>query len=170
MQPQDSQTFESYLTVFDAVPQKWEDAREFLVERLKEISNAVNVREIGWYLDEELLSGKAFIPGINQQGNSTSLPFRTILRKVIDFGPLPNATIKSVPHGIIVDDNFTLIELSGAATNPTGLQSFGLGHAAVNPPNTVEVFLDANNVNIITGIDRSGYTRVFVIIEYMQEL
>jgi hypothetical protein len=58
MQPLDSQEFESYVPVYDTVPEQWEDARAFLVEQLKKISNAVNVREIGWLLDEELLSGK----------------------------------------------------------------------------------------------------------------
>src|SRR5271157_192397 len=94
-----SQEFESYLPVYDTIPEKWEDGREFLVEELKKISNAINAREIGWFLDEELLTGKAFIPGTIVPGNNPS-EFRQILRKVIDFGTLPNTGPKSVAHGI----------------------------------------------------------------------
>ena len=57
-----SQIFESYIPVYDAVPEGWEQARPFIVEQLKALANAANIREIGWYLDEELLSGKQFIP------------------------------------------------------------------------------------------------------------
>jgi len=60
-----SQIFESYVPVYDAVPEDWESARQFLVEHLKKISNAVNAREISFFLDEELLSGKQFIPSAN---------------------------------------------------------------------------------------------------------
>jgi hypothetical protein len=57
----DSQVYESYVPVYDSVPEKWEDARQFLVEQLKKISNAVNNREIGYYINDQILSGKQFI-------------------------------------------------------------------------------------------------------------
>lgn len=171
MIPQDSQQLESYVPVYDVVPEKWEEARQFLVEQLKKLATAVNSREIGFYLDQELLSGKAFIPGVNiSTDGGSSQQFRTILRKVIDCGTLPNTALKTVPHGITIDANFTLIDLYGAATDPTNLLSIDLGHAAVTATNTVEIFLDSVNVVIITGSNRSTYTRSFVIIEYIQEL
>ena len=46
----DSQTLESYVPVYDVVPEKWEEARPFLVEQLKKISEGVNTREIGFFL------------------------------------------------------------------------------------------------------------------------
>ena len=58
-----NQSFETFVPVYDTVPEKWEDARQFLVEHLKKISNAVNAREICWYLNENVLSGKQFFPG-----------------------------------------------------------------------------------------------------------
>lgn len=171
MIPQDSQQLESYVPVYDVVPEKWEEARQFLVEQLKKLATAVNSREIGFYLDQELLSGKAFIPGVNiATDGGSSQQFRTILRKVIDTGTLPNTGIKTIPHDITIDANFTLIDLYGAATDPTNLLSIGLGHAAISSPNTVEIFLDSVNVVILTGSNRSSYTRSFIIIEYMQEL
>ncbi len=170
MIPQDSQQFESYVPVYDVVPYKWEDARPFIVEQLKRITNALNMREIGFFLDQELLSGKQFIPGVNiATDGGSSQQFRTVLRKVVDCGALPNTGTKQVPHEIVVDANFTLIDLFGAATDPVGLTSIDLGHAAA-PPFQVEIFLDATNVNIVTGSNRSNYTRSFIIIEYMQEL
>ena len=49
MQPEDSQILESYVPVYDAAPDKWEDARPFIVEQLKRLANAINVREIGFF-------------------------------------------------------------------------------------------------------------------------
>lgn len=164
----DNQEFESFLPVYDAIPEKWEDSRPFIVEQLKRISNAVNVREIGFFIDEEVLSGKAFIPTANLTG--TSQQFRQVLRKVIDFGPLPDNATKSVPHEIMYDANFTLIQLWASATNPVALQSVPIPYVSQNANNEIQIFLDATNVNIVTANIWSAYTRCFVIIEYMQEL
>lgn len=168
----DDQQLESFVPVYDAVPDKWEDARPFMVEQLKRISNAVNIREIGWHLDEELLSGKAFIPGLNAMaGGASSQIFRQVLRKVIDFGALPAAGTKSVAHGITVDNNFTLVQMYASATDPTAFLAFPIPYA--DPTllaNNVGLDMDSTNVNITVGVDLSAYTRVFVTIEFMQEL
>lgn len=164
----DSQVFESYLPVYDVVPEKWEDARAFIIEQMKKISIAVNIREIGWFLDEELLSGKAFIPGTNTGGSSQQ--YRQVLRKVIDFGTLPNAGTKSVQHGIIFDDNFTLIQMFASATNPTTHFALPIPYVEQTPGQSIQIYMDATNINIVTAFNFSGYTRCFVVVEYMQEL
>lgn len=164
-----SQDFESFVPVYDAVPEKWEDARQFLVEHLKKISNAVNIRQIGWFLDEELLAGQQFIPGSNLSG--TSQQFRSVFRKIIDFGVLPNAVTKSVPHGITFDANFTLLNLYIAATKPTApFLAFSLQYWANSAPGSITLNMDATNINVTTTSNYSDYTRSFVCIEYIQEL
>lgn len=166
------QIFESYVPVYDVVPEKWEEARQFLVEHLKKISNAVNVREIGFFLDEELLSGKQFIPTAAMSGSnsSNSQQFRSILRKVIDFGALPNAATKNVAHGITFDTNFTLMQLYGAATAPGTLTAIPLPYASNIANEPITLFLTSTNVVVRTGINYSSYTRTFIVIEYIQEI
>ncbi len=154
-----SQIFESYVPVYDAVPEKWEDAREFLVEHLKKISNAVNIREIGWFLDEELLSGKQFIPSNAQAIIAGSPPLaRTVLRKVVDCSPLV-AGPNTFAHGINFDANFTLIDLWVAATNS--------GTLVAQVITDSNVTLDATNININSP---GAFDRAFCVIEYIQEL
>lgn len=155
MTSQTSQIFESYVPVYDAVPEEWEDAREFLVEHLKKISNAVNIREIGWFLDEELISGKQLFPGVNTANDQQ---FRTILRKVIDFGPVVIG-VNSRPHGIVVDANFTLIDLWGSATDAVAFTG--------NPINQPNITYDSVNINITV---TKAYTRVLAFFEFTQEL
>ncbi len=157
----DSQILESYVPVYDVVPEKWEDARPFIVEQLKKVSNAINIREIGWFLDEELLSGKAFIPGTNNEmDGGTSQQYRPILRKVIIFpGLVPGVNVQ--PHGITIDANFSLIQLFGAATNATAFT----GEPIPNGADTITY----NAVNIVITV-AAAYTRAWAVIEYIQEL
>jgi len=118
--PPVSQQLEAYVPVYDTVPEKWEEGREFLIEHLKKISNAVNIRAIGWLLDEELLAGKQFIPSaVNTTGEDPSQQFRSVLRKVVDLGALIAGVNPGVNHGITFDVNFTLIDLWVAGTNST---------------------------------------------------
>lgn len=166
-----SQIFESYLPVYDVVPENWEEARPFLVEQLKAICNAVNAREIGFFLDEELLSGKQFIPAVNNPTGAQD-QFRSVLRKVINFGTLPNTSTKNVPHGLVFDANFTLVQLFGAATDPVNFIGFPLPWAEMKVPaaGNIQLEIDATNVSITTGSNRSNFTRCFVVIEYLQEI
>jgi len=149
-----SQQLESYLPVYDTVPETWEEARQFLIEQLKKISNAVNVREIGWFLDQELLSGKQFIPGA-----ATPPQVRSVFRKVINTGGLVIGLNPAIPHGITFDINFTLVDLWVAATNSTAF-------TAINMSNPQNVTIDATNI-IITST--AAFNRSFCIMEFMLE-
>lgn len=172
MQVSDNQEFESFVPVYDVVPERWEDARPFIVEQLKRIANGLNVREIGFFLDQELLAGKFFIPGLNiVEGGGSSQQFRTVLRKVIDFGPLPNAGLKTVAHEITVDANFTLVFLGGYATDPVNFIGIPLPFASPLALNqNILINMDMTNIRVQTSINYSQFTRCFIILEYMQEL
>lgn len=163
-----SQTFESYIPVYDTVPENWEQARQFLIEHLRKISNGVNERERGWFLNEEVLTGQQFIPAGNLTG--TSQQFRSIFRKVIDFGALPNTTSKNVAHGITVDSSFTLLHLYGAASDPTGLLYLPLPRSSTVLNNNIGLSMNSTNVIVGTGINLSNYTRTFITIEYIKEV
>lgn len=158
MTPIDSQQLESYVPVYDAIPDKWEDARAFIVEQFKRVSNAVNIREIGWFLDEELLSGKAFIPG-TLTGSRSDI-YRTILRKVIPF-PGISVGVNAQPHGIFIDDNFSLMQLYAAGTDSVALT----GGPIPNGSNTITY--TATDIVITSTV---AYDRAWAVIEFIQEL
>lgn len=163
MTNQNSEIYQAYLPVYDSIPEKWDEAKPFFVETLKKISNIVNTHERGFYIDEEIISGQQFFPS-----STTSDPFRSTLRKVIDFKTLPTAgTTKSVAHGIAFNSSFTLTRLYGAATNPTGLIAIPLDSIHGG---TRELWMDATKVYVKSSVDDSAYTRCLIIIEYMQEI
>jgi hypothetical protein len=160
----DSQNFEAYVPVYDTVPEKWEDGRQFLVEQLKKLANAVNVREIGWFLDEELLSGKQFYPGTTHPQQ-----FRSILRTVIPFGALPAAGSKSVAHNIKIDANFRLIDMWLSATDPVNLVGFTLAYYSI-AGGDIKVSYNATDVVVTVASNYSAYSESDIYMEYIQEL
>jgi hypothetical protein len=163
-----SQRLESYVPVYDHIPQEWESARQALIEYLKIISNAVNIREIGWFLEEELLSGQQFFPGTTTSADDQQ--FRSVFRKVVDFGALPNAATKSVPHGITTSVNTSLVQLYAAATDPSVPNYIPIPYASPTLNLNIQMYMDATNINITTAFNWSTYTRCFVSIHYIQEL
>lgn len=166
----DSQQLDSYIPVYDSIPEKWDDARTYLVEVLKKMSDAINIREIGWFLDEELLSGKALFPGVNNELNESPATSRQILRQAYDFGPLPNAGTSSIPHNIIVDANFTLIDLWGGAYDPIAFKGIPIPFVSTVLADQVQINMDATNIYITTAFNYSSFTNVKIFIEYAQEL
>lgn len=152
MTSQSSQRLESLLPIYDTVPSEWADARPFFVENLKKISEGVNVRDIAFYLDEELLTGGQFI-------GKTATPqrYRSIFRKVISVGPLV-AGMQAKPHGITFNSNFILIDLWVSATDTAGLTA-----SIITDDN---VSMDATNININSP---AAYNVAFAFVEFIKE-
>lgn len=160
MTSQSSQQFETYVPVYDTVPENWEEARGAIVEQLKRLANGVNVRENALFIDSEILTGGQFIPTVAMSGpsSSTSEQFRSILRKVIDVSPLV-AGANSFAHGITIDANFSLIDLWVAATNSGTLT----GQVITGN----DVTYDATNVKINSP---GAFDRAWAFFEYIQEI
>lgn len=158
----DSSAFDAFVPVYSVSPEKPEDLRNFTTEQLRVHATGINFREIGWYLDREIVTGKNFIPGTS---SSTNQVFRTVFRKVIEFGTLPNAATKSVAHGIIFDANFTLVDMWASSTDPVAYTAITFAFGGT----VVYLNMDATNVNITTTADYTNYTRCNVVIEYLLE-
>jgi len=153
---QDSTFFDAYVPVYDTVPETWEKGREFLVEHLKKISNAVNIRTIGWLLDEELLAGEQFIPSSNPNSNQE---FRSVLRKVINLGALVAGVNPGVNHGITFDANFTLIDLWVSGTNSATLTARRITGD--------DVLMNSTQIVVTSP---QAFDRAYAFCEYIQEL
>lgn len=93
---------------------------------------------------------------------------RDVYEKVVNFGALPNATTKSVAHGIT--DLDYCISVSAVASNSEH-SNFVL--PLVQPettaiPSQIGITLNATNINIYSGADRSGYTSCYVVLRYVK--
>lgn len=163
-----SNDFDVYLPVYNAIPEGWEDARAFLVERLREVTDGINSRDFAYYIDTETLNGQLWVPGTGD--------FRDVFRKVIDVGPLNNFNtdpLQQVPHGITTSANTCITRFYGAASDP-GASSLtsGIPLPYVEMPtntNHIGIDIDGTNINLRGSGDYSAYTCAYVVVEWIDE-
>ena len=164
-----SNEFDTYIPVYNDLPEEWEESRTFLVEQLREMTEGINAREVAIYIDTEQLTGGQFI-----KGTANPPQFRNIFRKVIDFGALPNTTAKTVAHGITTTANTRIISRNAWANDPGASDltaAIPIPYVNVTTP-TDGVQLDVDNTNVTittTTANYTNYTSTFVILEYIQE-
>lgn len=146
-------------------PQNDEEQYDAKLRRsLREISVAINKKETGVYLQQELYTGGSFIPEQTPDG-PTNFSYRPIFRSVIDFGALPNASAKSVAHNLSLGSNASFIKIYGAATQTSGT-AFGMAFPLDGNP-AASIVVDTTNVTITTTTNLSTYN-AFVILEYIR--
>lgn len=89
----------------------------------------------------------------------------TLYQKVIDFGALPNASEKSVPHGLPA--SVKIRSVRAMAYNPTTMVSLYLPTLSTNSNAYITFYISGNSVVVNTyGTDRSGFTQCYFILEY----
>ena len=95
--------------------------------------------------------------------------YRTVRRKVLITGALPNNGNKAVPHGIVFPRETVAWKLWGMASriNNEQLLAFQpLPYSSGNPANCIELRGDQNNIHITTSSDKSALNFSFVVVEY----
>jgi hypothetical protein len=138
-----------------------------LYQNINSISLSLNSRDSGFYDLQEFVNGQLFFPNPSLTSSSDTVPeYRQVIRKVIDFGALPNATSKSVAHGITIDSQVTITRMYASATNPS-TQFIPIPYASPTLANNIELSMDTTNVTITTGSNRTAFTRCVVILEYL---
>lgn len=153
----------NFVRSYNAIPDKWEESQQFLTEHLREVSSGINIRDVGFYQETEILTGQQFVPSA---ANPTVL--RNVFRKVIDTGALSSLTTpQTVAHGITVTANTVVTRIYGAATNP--------GNRFIPLPfinssgNHIELAMDSTNIILTSAANQPAYTTSYVVVEYMQE-
>jgi len=131
-----------------------------------DLATATNSKDSGIYDAVETVTGQQFLPVFSTSTGSNA-NYRSVLRKVIDFGLLPNTSTKTVAHGISFQNSFSATRIYGAATDP-GNTWIPLPYVSNTLANNIELFINATNVVITTGANRSNFTRTYVIVEYIK--
>lgn len=150
------------------------DTEEYDVKVRQYLNNmaiAVNSKDSGLYNNQEVLTGQQFLPTFSTQ-TATNINFRDVFRMVVDFGPLPNAATKSVPHGIVTTQDYSIVKLYGAATQPgatTITSAIPIPYVNLAPNDGVKLDMSATDIQITTSNAAfTVYTRCFVVIEYIK--
>ena len=146
--------------------------KELLVrmyQNLNRMAVIINMKDTGYYDVQEFVCGQVLFPNPGLSSQTPTLPtYRQIYRKVINFGALPNATTKTVVHNITITPNTTFTRIYGAASDTTGNSYIPLPYASPTLVNNIELSVNATNVTVTTGSNRSNFNVCYIILEYIQ--
>lgn len=139
-----------------------------LYQNINNIVVALNKKDTATYDVNTILTGAQWF---NPNPNKISQP-RWEYRKVVNFGALGVAT-KSVAHGIDWGNGATttlqVVDIWAVATKKTtAFSALPIPYASsVDVAHNIELFMDATNVTISNGIDRSAWDTCTVTIEFL---
>lgn len=147
--------------------------KELLVRLYQSVNNmalVLNMKDTGYYItDREIVCGQIFFPNPALDATTTTTPtMRPVFRKVINFGQLPNNATTSIPHEITVTANTTFTRIYGCASDTTGFTYLPIPYASKVANMIIELNIDATNINIDTGTNRTNYDVCYVVVEYLQ--
>lgn len=150
-----------------------EEFKEFLV-RLRQSTNnialVVNIKDSGYYVLEEFVNGQLWFPNPTLTTPNVVMPiYRQVFRKTINFGALPNTATKTAAHGLSPTSDWTFTRVYGVASNTTGLAYLPIPYASPTLANNISLDVDATNVTITTGSNRTAYNQCYVVLEYIKQ-
>ncbi len=130
------------------------------------IANVLNLKETGYYITTEIVNSQSWFKSVTNINQSL---FRNAFRIVIDFGALPNAGAKSVPHNItgLTAGVMSWTRIYGTATDPAG-NGIPLPYSSSTANDNISLSVDLTDVTVTTAIDYSAFTITYIILEYLK--
>lgn len=131
---------------------------------LEDAAMMINRKDTGQYdLNEHIINQEYF--------GATPQKTRSIYRKVIECGTLPNAGTTTTAHNIIgIGNNWMMTRIYGTAREPAGagLRPFfiPLPNGGVGRP--VEIMVDQTNIYLTSAVNLAAFTYSIVILEYFK--
>lgn len=122
------------------------------------VTTAINNREISQYPLQEILCGNSYYTSGKPQ------KFRDVFRKVFKIDGIAPGTTKTIPHGISGITEATNIK--GDAKSST--RFFPLPYPAVNPTDTIEMYITPSDIVIISGATAQSITTGSIVLEYIK--
>jgi len=152
-----------------------EDFTSHLRNNFNNIVMALNIKDSGYYAQEEFVNGQLFYPDYSRSDSGTTAPpqFRQVYRKVIDTGTLPNTGTSTTAHGITFlpaagNTTFISTRIYGAATDQVNKIFLPLPYASPTLNQNISVYADNTNIYITTGINRTAFTVSQIVLEYLK--
>lgn len=140
-----------------------------LYQNLNRMALAVNLKESGLFDLNEFVTGEQWFPNPSPSQPSFLSIGRPIRRTVLNFSSLPNTASKSLAHGITCTTLTSFTRIYACASKPTAAFSYiPIPFASPVLAENIKIEVDATNVVITTGSDRTAYTICYVVLEYLQ--
>jgi len=138
--------------------------KEYLIKLVRTINSLIDTvdnKQGGLFNHLETVSG-------NKYTFDTYDTSKGSLLLVVDFGALPNNTVKSVAHGLDSSWSYKFVKIYGVASNSSTKNYIPIPYASSTASKIVELYVDSTNVNIKTGKDMTSFDTTYVILEYLE--
>jgi hypothetical protein len=160
------------LKQMDVSSDKFKELFVRMYQQLNNMAQSINTKGSGRFNTQEFATGETFYPSpsISSATNANAAP-RPVFRRVLNMlpsGTLPNTGTLTVAHGLTFNSANTLTRLYGAATNAAGTSMIPIPYSSPTAANNIELYADATNIYLITGSNRTSYTKCNVIIEFLK--
>lgn len=162
----------SLLQSIDVNSPQFKDLLVRLYQNINNINLVLNIKDSGYYSEQEFLNGQLFFPNPNLSSTTSQTPeYRQVFRTVVNFGALPNNSATSVAHNIDVTSEYTTTRIYGSATNSTATSFIPLPYISDTLTDSDNISLEMTDTDIVitTAIDYSDYTTCYVIVEYIKQ-
>lgn len=162
----------SQLQSMDVTSPEFKELLIRLHQNINNIAIAINLRDAGYYDQKEFINGQRYFP--NPMIDATASPyinpaFRQVFRMVVNFGQLPDTNFKSVNHNIPgISNMFTFTRIYATASDTTGLNYIPIPYASPVLVNNIELSVNATQVTITTGSNRTNFNECYVVLEYIK--
>lgn len=149
----------------DVKSKEFKDLLNRLHRFVNQIALAVNDRTAGFYPLTEFVNGESYYPNPSLSSQTQQDPVkRQIYIKTIPCGQL---TTKSVAHGLNVKNTWQFIYIEGTSSDNTDLTYIPLPYASNTPGKSVEINVNAVNINITTGVAWPNYTLTDITLKWI---
>ncbi len=141
-----------------------------LYQNINTMALVLNVKDTGMYQVTELVNGQLYFSNPNNNSSTVAAPaLRQVYRKVINYTTgLPNTTSVAIPHNIVCTAATTFTRIYATSSDTAGKNYIPIPYASPTLANNIELKVDATNVTIITGSNRSNFTQTYIVLEYLQ--
>lgn len=144
-----------------------------LYQNLNNMSLLINIKDTGYYVTDEFVNSQCYYPNPNLNSSTTTNPtLRQVYRKIIRMNPtfatLPNTGTIAIPHGLTPNSSWTFTRIYATASDTIGFNYIPIPYASPTLANNIEIRVDATNVYITTGSNRTNFNNVDIVLEYLK--
>lgn len=142
-----------------------------LYQQINLIAVVLNTKHSGLYPLQEFVNGKQFFPNRAYDSSTTTTPTqRQVFTIVVPYyQALPNNGMATIPHNLDITENWTFVDIYATANDTTNKSYLKLPYSSTTSiANNIELSVNATDVIIKTGSNRSNYTTTYVVLEYLK--
>ena len=141
-----------------------------LYQQINLIALVLNTKDTGLYPLQEFVNGQQWFPNPAYNSTTPTTPTqRQDFRIVVPYySALPNAGSIPIPHNLAVNSGWTFTRIYGVANDVANKSYLPLPYASPTLANNIELSVNATDVIITTGSNRSAYTTTYVVLEYLK--